>query len=103
MPKEAVLGQRRNLSNRLTSLCVFIKHELEPLIGCSKNPPFDGEPPLQMCKGVIQRSRCLHFPVDTVNVSSRITQDLENLFPKSNRLYASLTRRSHGFIEAAPG
>ncbi len=78
----------------------LVGHDLQPLIGRPQDATLHGNPAFEVRQGLVQRARCIHLPVDPVDVSTRVPEDLENLVAKANGLDPGLPCRVHGLVEA---
>jgi len=103
MPKKAIARESRHPSHRAARASLFVRHDLEPLVGRGQNAPLDGDPSLEVSQRLTQRARCLHPPVDALDVPAGVPEDLQDLLAEPNGLNPRLPGGMHGFVESTAG
>jgi hypothetical protein len=78
----------------------FVGHDLQPFICRPQDAALHGDATDEVGQGLVQYPGDLDLPVDAIDVSTCVPEDLQDLVAEAHGLDARLPCRVHGFVKA---
>jgi hypothetical protein len=100
VPEQAIAREVCYLSDGAARARFLLRHDLQAFIRRAQDATLDGHSTFEVRKGLVQDPRNLDLPVDAINVSTRVAENLQNFVAEAHGLDARLARRVHGLVEA---